>query len=215
MKGILLTFFLLNSILYAQDSLQSNSKLPNTKLGRINLTAGTIIKKKFEDIGKIVGYKPDLWKYQPGLSDLTIKFISIQDAANGLTVGGYIFSSTSNPDNKIYLDFDEVPGMLSFVNFVSQKIKQPIEPDTEYHYQFRDFKMICYEQENRKREREWQVILKFVVPYSSGITLLNNYQFNFNADTLKAFHDIIVADMESRGASLLKDTKDYMLSGKP
>ena len=135
MKVFKLTIFLLFTIPGLTQVKDTTTTQPKTEIGRVDLKIGTIIKKESIDI----------FSYEPKglfstLGPIKAEILNITDALTGITVSGLRLSNSYSA----FVDVDEIPGLLKYIEFLIKNESEKPENYTEYNYNFRDLKVYAY-----------------------------------------------------------------------
>jgi len=161
MKYIIFISCLFSGIWAAAQDIDSNSV--NTKLEANAIKVGTIIKKQYKDVWE---YSPKgaviLAMYNIGTNNLALKTLTIKDVASGLITKGLYLSTYSTDARNTYvgyIDVDELPGLIKFLDFLVAN-KQNVEDEgTEYIYTCNDVQFAAYNT-IIKKELQWTYQVK-------------------------------------------------------
>jgi len=135
-KFILLPLLFVYFISLSQDSLQK--KQPQTELEKAQIKIGAIIKAEYFDVyydkQKLFGGK------------FRVQVVNITDAASGIVLSGLYVQYTDHADPgsqtfSSFIDLDEVPGLLKFIDFLDKTSSENPATYTEYIFNSRDLQL--------------------------------------------------------------------------
>lgn len=139
---------------YTQDS--ASNRLPETKLGKINIAVDTIIKKEFVELYRLTP------KGFLNTENLSIQQLTMWDAATDQRVSGLHFSTTdpgstyvSAQSYSAYIDADEVPSLIRFLDALEKVSLQTPQTYTEYIFNNRDLKWFAVYSQSSKGKSSW------------------------------------------------------------
>jgi len=129
-KFILLPLLFVYFISLSQDSLQK--KQPQTELEKAQIKIGAIIKAEYFDVyydkQKLFGGK------------FRVQVLNITDAASGIVLSGLYVQYTDSSFSS-FIDLDEVPGLLKFIDFLDKTSSENPATYTEYIFNSRDLQL--------------------------------------------------------------------------
>ncbi|MBK8309573.1 MAG: hypothetical protein IPL04_00515 [Chitinophagaceae bacterium] len=151
--------FLLNS--------QYTLRILLTELGKVELRVGSIIKKEFIEV-----YKNSPKGLFTTYGEIQVQIVNITDASTNITLSGLKFS-TPIVFSKLssFIDLEEVPGLLQFIDFLNKNEIEKPENYTEYIFNSKDFQLYTYFSEdpgNKKNLPYWHYGVKYEKYYSSS-----------------------------------------------
>lgn len=154
MKKTIACLLIFTSLLsFSQDTLRG----PNTELGKVVIKIGTVIKKEFIDL---YSYNPK--GFFTKFSSIDVKILNITDASSKTTFSG-LSISISNKTYSSFIDLEEIPGLLKFIELLNK-----IAPDTpvnytEYIFNSKDLEIYTYfsgDLMNKKTAPYWHYGIK-------------------------------------------------------
>jgi hypothetical protein len=143
MKQLALLPLMLVCLLSKGQDSSVQKKQPQTELEKAQIKIGAIIKKEYFDIyydkKKLFGGK------------FTIQVLNITDAASGIVLSGLYVQYTDPGNSSIssqtfssFIDLDEVPGLLKFIDFLDKTSSENPATYTEYIFNSRDLQLYGY-----------------------------------------------------------------------
>ena len=148
MKPLLFILIILSSFqVNSQDTTTLNLK-PKTELQKLDLKVGAILKKQYYDV-----YNAGcLWNKK-----VNFQLLNIKDAASNTSLWGLYISidyenSNAGSSYAVYIDKDEFPAIIRFIDFLSKNDSTYSEIYTEYIYNFKDFQLYTYSNTFFKKE---------------------------------------------------------------
>lgn len=142
MKGIYIFACLSLLITFKAKAQDTNSIIPKpkTEIQKLGLKFGSIIKRQYFDL------------YQTGWngnSRLKFEIINISDASTKISLWGLIANievsdARRNENYSVYIDEDELPSIIKFIEFLEMNDSIKPKTYTEYIYNFKDFQIWGY-----------------------------------------------------------------------
>jgi hypothetical protein len=147
---------------FCQDSL--SIKTPNTELERVQVKIGAVLKKEFIEV---FTYKP---KGLFSSDNFDVNILNLTDASTGFIVSGLAISTvdlgTSYQSVETYssfIDLDEIPGLLRFIDLLEKQQSDKPVNYTEYVFNSKDLQLYSYYNTKpigKKQQPGWTYVLK-------------------------------------------------------
>ena len=126
-KNLLVIGFIIQSLsLLSQDSTSQNM----TKIGKVSISVGTVLKKEIIEIHTTTSSKGLI----PEFGKIKTQIINIEDAASGEKISGIVFENRKSA----YLDVEEIQGFLKFIEMLQKVDTEKPKYYTEYIYRSKD-----------------------------------------------------------------------------
>lgn len=121
----------------AQDSLRKN---PNTALEKAQIKVGAIIKKEFLDL-----YSDKRKGLGGSITNWSVQILNITDASSGEQFSGLYFEKPDEYSTRTgFIDGDEIPGLLKFVDYLEKTQTEHPQNYTEYTFNSNDIQVYAY-----------------------------------------------------------------------
>lgn len=137
MKKVMTCLLLFTSLLSLSQDQDSTFRKPNTEIEKVVIKIGTVIKKEFINV-----YTNTPKGIFTDYGNVEVKILNLTDASSKITISGLSISNSSGYSS--FIDLDEIPGLLKFIELLNKIDSEKPENYTEYIFNSKDLQIYAY-----------------------------------------------------------------------
>lgn len=140
-----LSLLLWQSFLIAQSTDSTKKVIPNTEIEKIHSAIGKILRKEYIEL-----FKPNTKGSWLTTSNFEVKILKVTDATKNIELNGLRFEKLdyitkySSTTHYAYIDSDEIPSLIKFLDFLETLENKTETNYTEYIYNSKDLQLFGY-----------------------------------------------------------------------